>query len=851
MPRNARRFRLLCALFVACLAGVCAGIALGGAVGEAGGGSAGTLAVLAGHVRTVLPGSATATPIGVGGVAVTSSGTVYIADPINSVVEEVTPSGQLSVIAGRPGVPGSPTAGPAASSDLDQPNGVAVDDSGNLYIADTGNDVIERVTPSGTLSIVAGIAGQAGAPTAGPASASKLYQPQGIALDSSGDLFIADTQNNLVEKVTSGGTLSIIAGKAGQFGAPTPGPASASKLNLPGGVAIDSSGDLYIADTDNSLVEEVTSGTLSILAGKVGQPGAPTPGPASSSDLWGPSGVAIDASGDLYIADYQNSVVEKVAGGTLSILAGESSHAGLPTPGAATSSELGNPMALALDGTGALYIADNTNDLIEKVTAGGTLSVIAGNGPLGGAPTPGPAASSALGSPVDVATDAAGDLYIADAGNNVVEKITPSGTLSILAGDGQAGPPTPGPATSSGLSDPTAVAVDNQGNLYIADPLDDVVEKVTPGGTLSIIAGQVGQTGPPTPGPATSSDMQPFGLAVDGSGDVYIADDIETLTATAAYVLEVTPSGTLSIVAGSGLIGSPTAGPATSSEFSFPEGLAVDGAGNLYISDVYANVVAKVTPSGTLSIVAGNGQMGAPLPGPATSSPLNNPAGIAVDGSGDLFIANTGSNDVLSVSPSETLSILAGSGNIGPPTPGPASASALDSPLGVAADANGNVYIADATNDDLEEVFSGITTPTTGTTTQATTGATTGTTTGTTTGATAPETQIPSTTVPRTTPNTILPSAAFSLPPAKQCVSKRKFTIHVRNLPGITWVSAVIKINHKRIRSLAGAHITALVNLGGLPKGTFVLSITAKATNGRTVTGTRTYHTCVAKRKKH
>jgi trimeric autotransporter adhesin len=823
------------------------GIALAAGAQVSGGGPAGTLAVVAGHVRTVVPGSATATPLGVGGVAVTSSGTVYIADPTNSVVEEVTPSGQLSVIAGRPGVRAAPTAGPATGSDLDQPEGVAADDSGDLYIADTGNDVIEKVTPSGTLSIIAGVAGQAGTPTAGAATSSKLDEPQGIAIDSSGDVFIADTENDLVEKVTSGGTLSILAGKVGQFGAPTPGPASSSKLNLPGGVAVDGSGNLYIADTDNGLVEEVTSGTLSILAGKVGQFGAPTPGPASSSDLWGPSGVAIDGSGDLYIADYQNSVVEKVAGGTLSILAGESSHAGLPTPGPASSSDLGNPMALALDGSGALYIADATNNLVEKVSSGGTLSVIAGDGPLGGAPTPGPAASSALGSPVDVATDAGGDLYIADTGNNVIEKITPSGTLSIVAGDGQAGPPTPGPATSSGLSDPSAIAVDNQGNLYIADPLDYVVEKVTPGGTLSIIAGQVGQIAPPMPGPATSSDLAPFGLAVDGSGDVYIADDIATSTTTAAYVLEVTPSGTLSIVAGTGLIGSPTAGPATSSEFDFPAGLAVDGAGNLYISDVYANVVAKVTPAGTLSIVAGSGQLGAPVPGPATSSPLNNPGGIAVDGSGDLFIANTGSNDVLAVSPSETLSILAGSGNIGPPTPGPASASALNGPLGVAADANGNVYIADATNDDVEEVFSGITTPTptTGTTTETTTG----TTTGPTTGATTPETQIPSPTVPRTTPKAILPSAAFSLPSAKQCVSKRKFTIHVRNLPGITWVSAVIKINHKRIKSLGRSHITALVNLGGLPKGTFVLSITAKATNGRTVTGTRTYHTCVAKRK--
>jgi DNA-binding beta-propeller fold protein YncE len=474
----------------------------------------------------------------------------------------------------------------------------------------------------------------------------------------------------------------------------------------------------------------------------------------------------------------------------------------------------------------------------------GTLAVVAGNGESGAA-TPGPATSSALRAPIDVAADAAGDFYIADGTSMEIDKVTPGGTLSLIAGDGQAGPPTPGPATSSDLSFPTAVAVDNQGNIYIADSMNDVVEKVTPSGTLSIIAGKVGQTAPPTPGPATSSDISPWGLAVDSAGNVYITDNIETNTSTAAYVLKVTPGGTLSIFAGTGLIGSPTPGPATSSEFNFPAGLAVDASGNLYISDTYANVISKVTPSGTLSILAGNGMMAAPVPGPATSSPLNNPAGIAVDGNGELYIANEGSNDVLAVNPSGTLSVLAGTGTPGPPTPGPASSSELSSPAGVAADGFGNVYIADIGNSEVEEVFSGL-----GEGSGAGTTTGTNTNTATTTSTTAPQAPIATpTTVPRSTPKVLLPSAAFSLPSTKQCVSKRKFTIHVHDLPRLTWASAVIKINQKRIKTLGGTHITALVNLTGLPKGTFVLSITAKATNGQTVTEKRTYHTCVPKRK--
>jgi hypothetical protein len=151
-----------------------------------------------------------------------------------------------------------------------------------------------------------------------------------------------------------------------------------------------------------------------------------------------------------------------------------------------------------------------------------------------------------------------------------------------------------------------------------------------------------------------------------------------------------------------------------------------------------------------------------------------------------------------------------------------------------------------AENSDIEEIFSGVTTTRTGTTTKATTP--TGT--AASTGIRAPVAPSAPTTPPRTTTaKAIPPSGAFSLPSTKQCVSKRKFTIHVRDLPGITWASAVIKLDHKRVKTLGATHITALVNLTGLPKGTFVLSITAKATNGRTLTATRTYHTCIPKRK--
>ena len=322
--------------------------------------------------------------------------------------------------------------------------------------------------------------------------------------------------------------------------------------------------------------------------------------------------------------------------GTLSIFAGTGTF-DVPSPGPATSSPLAYPERMAVDSAGNLYVADPNNHVVEKVTPGGLLSNVAVTGSTG-APTPGPATDSALAEPVGVAVDPAGNLFIADDVWCVISKVDTAGQLSIVAGSGSCNDPTPGPATSSGLSFPNDVAVDSAGNVYIGG-YEATVEKVTPDGTLSIFAGN-GSFGSPTPGPATSSAMRyPQGLAVDPEGNLFIASGSNV-------VLKIDTAGALSIVAGTGTYGDPTPGPATSSALDCPNDVAVDPAGNLFIADTGNNVIEKVTPEGTLSIVAGTGTGGAPTPGPATSSELSSPYGVAVDSSGNLFIADMGNSVV-------------------------------------------------------------------------------------------------------------------------------------------------------------------------------------------------------------
>lgn len=352
---------------------------------------------------------------------------------------------------------------------------------------DTGTE--QPVEPF-TLSIFAGISGDSDVPAPGGATQSPLGGPAGVAVDSQGDLYIADVDNDVVEKVTPAGQLSVVAGQVGQDGPTTPGPAVDSNLGLDddpecGGIAVNRAGDVYVADCGNDVVDEITpSGQLSIVAGQVGEAGPPTPGQATDSELDDPAGIAVDSSGNLYIADAGNDVIEKVTpAGQLSIFAGEVGDEDAPTPGLATQSAIG-PGNLAVDAAGDLLVADSSNNVVEKITPAGQMSIVAGVVGDGGAPTAGPATASDLsfegcGGQVAVASD--GSLYVADCGNSLVEEISPSGQLQIIAGQvGQYGSPTPGPATSSYLAAPTAIALGSSGNLYVADADNAVVEELTP-----------------------------------------------------------------------------------------------------------------------------------------------------------------------------------------------------------------------------------------------------------------------------------------------------------------------------------------------------------------------------------
>ena len=417
--------------------------------------------------------------------------------------------------------------GPATSASLTFPGGVAVDSAGNLYIADNWNNRIRKVS-GGTITTVAGDGAYPPvfSGDGGPATNASLNYPQGMATDAAGNLYIADTSNYRVRKV-SGGVITTVAGDGVYRFSGDGGPAASAQLNYPNGAAVDSAGNLYIADTNNNRIRKVSGGIITTVAGN-GSPGfSGDGGPAIRASLNQPSGVAVDSAGNLYIADELNSRVRKVSGGTITTVAGNGGWQFSGDGGPAASASLNYPTGVAVDSTGNLYIADAGNSRVRKVS-GGTITTVAGNGSEGFSGDGGPAAGASLylpmWPPASVAVDLDGNLYVADAYNNRIRRVF-SGTITTVAGNGHPGfSGDGGPPASASLNYPTGVAVDSAGNLYIADAGNERIRKVS-GGTITTVAGN-GSDGFSGDGRlANSASLYwPVGVAVDSTSNLYIAD---------------------------------------------------------------------------------------------------------------------------------------------------------------------------------------------------------------------------------------------------------------------------------------------------------------------------------------
>ncbi len=579
------------------------------------------------------------------GVAVDSAGNLFVADTRNHVIRKISTTGVVTTLAGTPGMPGSAD---GSTARFNNPSGVAVDSAGNVFVADTGNETIRQISLSGSVSTFAGTAGATGTVN-GIGAAARFKAPMGVAVDTAGNVYVASIGDQTIRKITNGGVVTTLAGTANVVGSAN-GTGVAATFAQPDAVAVDTMGNVYVADSGNALIRKITSaGVVTTFAGMVGVTGD-SDGPGATASFNNPNGVAVDGAGNVYAVNHNGTIRKITPGSVVSTLAGLPAMVGSDdgTGGAAL---FDLPLGAAADAAGNVFVADTGNDTIRKVTPAGVVTTVAGTAAGGYRDATGAAAR--FGGVGGLAIDPAGNLFVTD--DPTIRRITRDGVVTTWAGTHNVVGGTDGTGAAASFWTPAALAADSAGNLYVGDGGNHAIRKITPAGEVTTLAGGAGNGSVDGTGAAAKFNY-PWGVAVDGSGNVIVADSGNQT------IRRVTPAGVVTTLAGlSGSVGSAD-GTGAAARFNSPQGVVTDSAGNVFVADTVNHTIRKMTPGGVVTTFAGTAGVPGFVDGTGAAARFIFPLGLAIDSAGNLFVGGVNDDVVRKITPAGVVTTIAGVG---------------------------------------------------------------------------------------------------------------------------------------------------------------------------------------------
>ena len=596
-------------------------------------------------------------------VAAAANGRLFVTDVNNATIRQLTLSGTnwvVSTIAGSVGNSGNAD-GTNTVARFNGPLGAAADGSGNLLVADANSHTIRKLTLTGTNWAVTTLAGQVDTPGSddGTNRTALFNSPIGMAVDSSGNAYIADNGSHTIRKLTFVGTNRVvrtIAGRAG-FAGSSDGTNDVARFNGPAGVAVDASGNVYVAEWGNSVIRRLSPlGTNWVVSTIAGWIGGSADGTNRTAQFFQPYGIAVDTNGFVYVADAGNNTIRKLTPqGTnwvVTTIAGLAGGQG-SADGTNIAARFSAPYPGAVDPAGNVYVADSENSTLRKITRVGTdwvTQTIAGF-PHANGSADGTNGVAKFFYPYAVAADPSGNLYVADTFNSLIRKVTPLGpdwvvtTIAGLASDFSS---ADGTNLDTRVNAPFALAADASGSVFVADTGNNTIRKITPAGTNWIVTTLAGLAGPGNSGSANGTNSVarfkgPQGLVVGNGSAVFVADtDNNTIR-------KLTPTGTNWVVTTiAGLAGAAAATDGTNSvaRFNGPASLALDAGGNLLVADRGNATIRKLTPVGTnwvVTTIGGAAGIYGNADGRGTNALFSAPGGLAVDGAGRIFVGDNNS----------------------------------------------------------------------------------------------------------------------------------------------------------------------------------------------------------------